>query len=79
MNKVRIVCALHRLAVVWAERNGYEPGTYVTLTKSGTLRGLPANTEIIVVDTPFKFEDSSKLNEILKRFTNVRHELFAGS
>ena len=76
--KVIILCAMHRLAREWAQRNKLAPDSFITATCAARLRGLPANTVIIVVDTQCKFEDSRSIDAVLKRFTNVTRKPFTG-
>lgn len=72
-----IVAAMHRIAQDWAARQGLKQAEFKTVTQAFSLRGLPANTEIHVVDSTVKFQDSAKLNRTLEsHFTNVhRHRL----
>lgn len=70
--KVRIVAALHRIAALWAARNDYQPGHYISVTQAKSLRGLHASTAIIVIDSNVKFEDSRAIDAALTRFTNVK-------
>jgi hypothetical protein len=69
--KLRIVAPMHRLAHHYADQQRLETGTYITVTQAKSLKGLPANTPIIVIDTPLQFDDSRGIYAALARFTNV--------
>lgn len=69
----RIIAPRVSIADDWAHKQGMKTGEYLAVTKAASLRGLPANIEIIVVDTTVEFDDIQRIEATLMRFTNVRH------
>ncbi len=78
LTKRVLLCATHRAARDYAAKQGWSFIECDTATTAQKLRGLCAKTEIIVIDTPFRFPDHAEILHILKtrNFTNVRHVTF---
>lgn len=69
-----IICAVHRAAHVFAQQQGLHGSEYKTHTAARGLRSLAATAEIIVVDTPYRMQDSREIHALLaERFLNVRY------
>lgn len=72
--QVLIVCPMHRVAEEWARRQGMAPGSYKTVTQVQPLKGVSPGFPIVFLDTKMRFTDSSVIQLLRQRFTNVRTE-----
>lgn len=66
-----IVAAMHGLA----QRHAHKASIthFKTVTQAFSLRGLPREAKIVVVDSELAFTDSRAMAKALERFTNVSH------
>lgn len=74
-DRIYIIAATHRQAVMWAERYGFPAGAYKTITLASSLRGMHPASRIVWLASRVEHPDASKIEQELKerKFTNVTY------
>lgn len=74
-DRIYIIAATHRQAVLWAERYGFPTGTYKTITLATSLKGMHRASRIVWLASRIEHPDAMKIEQELKerKFTNVTY------
>lgn len=74
-DRIYIIAATHRQAVLWAERYGFPAGAYKTITQAMSLKGMRPTARIVWLASRVDHPDAMKIEQELKerKFTNVTY------